>query len=164
MFPTASQVKSIVHKAYEQPSKITFDDLFVLGGAIVLTLRDDDLGLSAEYTKLADGNNLQQDVAQFLTNLPVTPNNPTIEPLLSTFNRDHQFYEAMHALIAQTFPKVHRKIKFESLGPMQVEVLNRLAASDPIWQYDMTIRGRLLARGLPDSRDKLCRILAAIGQ
>jgi hypothetical protein len=162
MFPSASQVELLVRKVREQPSAVTLEDLHVLGGAILLTLRDDDLGLAAEYSKLADGNDVQQDVVESLTYLPVDPVNPTIGPLLSTFERDPQFYEAMHALLAQSIPKLEGKIKCESLGLMQIEILNRLAASDPIWHCDMTIRDRLIERGLPDTRHRLRRMLAAI--
>jgi hypothetical protein len=162
MFPSALEVTKLIQKAREQPQNVTCNDLHILCGAILLTLRNDDLGLSAEYSKLAHGNDLQQDVVKALIPLPIHPTNPTIGPLLTTFKRDPQFYEAMHALLAQTMPVVDGKINFQSLDSMQLEVLNQLAASDAIWEYDMTIRERLIARGLPETRHKLCRMLAAI--
>jgi len=149
--------------ARERPTEVTVDDLHVLGGAILLMLRDDDLGLSTQYSELTDGNDLQQDVVECLANLPVNPTNPTIDPLLVTFERDQQLYEAMHALIAQTIPEATDTTRQSALGPMQIEVLNRLASADAIWEYDMTLGDRLTARGLPASRHKLRRMLAAIG-
>ena len=162
MIPSAPQVRSLVCAACERPKELTSDDLHGLAGAILLTLREDDSGLSAQYSELTGGNDVQQDVVECLANLPVNPTNPTIEPLLFTFERDQQFYEAMHALIALTIPEVTGTISRRALGPMQIEVLTRLVTSDAIWEHDTTLRDRLTARGLPVSRHKLRLMLATI--
>ena len=136
----------------------------VLGGALLLCLRDDDNGISGDYAEMADGADLQQDVTEALTNLPVSPTNPTIDPLLATFRRDDQFYEAIHALLAMTIPfATMNGADRATLGPTQIYVLTQLAAATTIWDRDMTLQGRLAERGLPTTKNKLNIMLAALG-
>ncbi len=103
---TIQDIEPRIRKANSNPELITEDDLSILGGALLLCLRENDNGVSREYASIAEGRDLQQDVAESLANLPVQDRNPTLEPLLITFARDPQFYEAMHAALAMTFAKV----------------------------------------------------------
>ncbi|TWT89602.1 hypothetical protein Pla52n_67300 [Stieleria varia] len=137
----------------------------MLGGALLLCLRDDHNGISVDYAEMADGADLQQDVTEALTNLPVSPTNPTIDPLLATFTRDDQFYEAMHALLAMTIPLATTNgADRAALGPTQIYVLTQLAAATTIWDCDMTLHDLLAERGLPTTKNKLNFMLAALGQ
>src|SRR5262249_49983250 len=112
----------------------------------------------------SNGRDLQQDVAESLQHIPVNPTNPTVDPLFITFERDPQFYEAMHALIAMTFPlSSSGPISPNSLGAQQREVLTRLAAAEIIWRCDMSLGDRLRERGLPETRHELNRMIAMLG-
>lgn len=164
MLPTAADVEVRIRQVLHDPDAVTDDDLMVLGGALLLCLRDDDNGISADYAALADGADLKQDVTEALANLPVLPNNPTIDPLLATYKRDDQFYEAMHTLLAMTIPcATMNRVDRATLGPMQVYVLTQLAVSTTIWERDMTLQDRLAERGLPTTKNKLNLMLAALG-
>ena len=164
MFPTAADVKFRIRKSLSNPDAVSHDDLTILGGALLLCLRDDDNRISDDYAELSGGSDLQQDVTESLINLPVFPSNPTIEPLLVIFERNDQFYEAMHALIAMTIPRANNaRIDPSTLCPMAIEVLRRLAATETMWDCDMTLRDRLAERGLPPTRHKLNKMLATMG-
>ena len=164
MLPTAADVEPLIRHVLHDPKAVAEDGLMVLGGELLLCLRDDDNGISADYAALADGADLQQDVTEALANLPVSPSNPTIDPLLATFKRDDQFYEAMHALLAMTIPiATTNRVNPATLGPMQIYVLTQLAAATTIWGCDMTLQDRLAKRGLPTTKNKLNLMLAALG-
>ncbi len=163
MLPTVQDIEPRIRKANVRPDLITEDDLWILSGALLLCLRTDDNGISREYARVADGRDLRQDVAECLANLPIQNRNPTLEPLLITFERDQQFYEAMHASLAMTFPKTGESIKRNAVTQVQREVLKRLAAADTIWTSDMTLQDRLSERGLPSTRHELNRLVVLLG-
>jgi hypothetical protein len=163
MLPTVQDIEPRIRKANANPDMVTEDDLSILCGALLLCLRDDDNGISQEYAHIAEGRDLQQDIAESLAKLPVQNRNPTLEPLLITFERDPQFYEAIHAAIAMTFPKMHgKRINRNTVTPIQMEVLIRLATADAIWRCDLSLRDRLLERGLPETRHELTRMVAIL--
>lgn len=164
MLPTVQDIEPRIRKANEHPESISEDDLWILAGALLLCLRKDDNGISCEYAGHTDGRDLQQDVAESLANLlPVQNRNPTLEPLLITFERDEQFYEAMHAALAMTFPKTNRKpIKRNAITSTQLQVLTRLASAELIWRCDMSLRDRLLERGLPTTSHELNRMVVLL--
>ncbi|TWT96454.1 hypothetical protein [Neorhodopirellula pilleata] len=164
MLPTVQDIEPRIRKASDHPDLITEDDLWILSGALLLCLREDDNGVSREYARLAEGRDLQQDVAESLANLTIRNRNPTLEPLLVTFERDQQFYEAMHAALAMTFPRTNGEpIKRNTVTQMQMEVLKRLAAAETIWTSDMTLRDRLIEHGLPSTRHELNRMVVPLG-
>ncbi len=117
-----------IRKANSNPDLITEDDLSILGGALLLCLRENDNGVSREYASIAEGRDLQQDVAESLANLPVQDRNPTLEPLLITFARDPQFYEAMQCSTCYDIRQSKfRTINRNTVTPIQLQVLMRLA-------------------------------------
>jgi hypothetical protein len=163
MLPTVQDVEPRIRKATEHPDLVSEKDLWILGGALLLCLRADDNGISREYASLSNGRDLQQDVAESLANLPIKTHNPTLEPLLIAFERDEQFYETMHAALAMTFPKTNgAPTKRNTITPMQLAVLERLACADAIWRCDTTLRDRLLERGLPETKHLLNRMVALL--
>jgi hypothetical protein len=163
MLPTVQDIEPRIRKANASPDMVTEDDLSILAGALLLCLREDDNGVSREYARIARGNDLQQDVAESLANLPIQNRNPTLEPLLITFERDPQFYEAMHAAIAMTFPKMDGgTINRNTVTKIQLEVLMRLAAADEIWRCDLSLRDYLREHGLPETQHELNRMVAIL--
>ena len=163
MLPTVQDIEPRIRKATNHPDLVSEDDLWILGGALLLCLREDDNGISHEYARLTEGRDLQQDVAESLASLPIQNRNPTLEPLLTTFERDQEFYEAMHAALAMTFPKTNGiPIRRNTITPIQLEVLMRLAAAETIWRCDMTLRERLLDRGLPETQHELNRMVVLL--
>lgn len=163
MLPTVQDIEPRVQKAFASPDLVTEEDLSILAGALLLCLREDDNGVSREYARIAEGRDLQQDVAESLANLPIQNRNPTLEPLLVTFERNPQFYEAMHAAIAMTFPKMHgNRINRNMMNKFQFEVLARLAGADEIWRCDLSLRDLLRERGLPETRHELNRMVAIL--
>lgn len=163
MLPTVHDIEPRIRKAIANPGLITEDDLWILGGALLLCLRENDKGISGEYARLSEGRDLQQDIAESLASLPIQNRNPTLEPLLATFERDPQFYEAMHAAIAMTFPKTGGvPVKRSMVTPIQMQVLTRLAAADAIWKYDKALPDRLREYGLPATMHELNRMVVLL--
>ena len=156
----ASEIESRLRALRERPEAVTDEDLRALAEALRLCSREEGNALASDYAELADGADLQQDLVEALADLPVLPTNPTIAPLLEIFEQDAQFYEARHALLAMTVPRVSSARQDPpELGTVQIEVLKLLAASEAIWRSDMTLPDLLAERGLPRTRDALRRML-----
>ncbi|MDB5384908.1 MAG: hypothetical protein JWM11_554 [Planctomycetaceae bacterium] len=111
--------------------------------------------LTTEYAAATDDGeacwDLGQHIALSLACVPPGSADFAVPELISLWQRDRQFYEAVLAAVALTFPDGGRPLA-TALTELQSRVLIALTEDEAIWTFCRDTRQLLDARGLPQSR------------
>jgi hypothetical protein len=128
--------------------------------------RPSDLSpLTPEYAEATDDGeycwDLGQHIALALAQLPTGSADFAVPELVGLWKRDRQFYEAVLAAVALSFPEGGRPVAVD-LSESQRAVLAVIADDEPLWSCCGDTVPALEARGLPTSRHEMRSILASI--
>ena len=122
--------------------------------------------LSSEYSEATqDGEDywdLGQHIALAMACLPAGSAEFAVPDLVTLWQRDRQFYEAVLAAIALAFPEGGRPTA-ATLNETQRTVLKALVGDAPVWDCCMATVPVLEARGLPSSRHCMQSFLESPG-
>jgi hypothetical protein len=120
--------------------------------------------LTNEYAEATDDGedcwDLCQHIALALACLPAGSADFAVPELVGLWRRDRQFYEAVLAAVALSFPEGGRP-SASALSASQRGVLVALAGDEAVWKFCGDTAPILEARGLPGSRVGMQSFLAS---
>lgn len=126
----------------------------------------DESALTPEYAAATDDGedcwDLGQHIALALACLPAGSADYAVPELVALWRRDRQFYEAVLAAVALSFPEVGCLFA-ATLSESQRTVLVALTEDEPVWTCCMVTASLLEVRGLPRTRRGLQSFLASAG-
>jgi hypothetical protein len=164
--PSISEITSAIRSANEHPHTLNDDELQRLASTLRASYDDRfqdafDV-LNKNYASATDdGNDLQQDIVVAFSRLQNGACDWIVTDLIRYFERDPQFYELAHALLALSFPATTIVDDLFARGNMQREVLSAIIRNTAIWRSDMTLADHLAERGLPISRGNVANLIAS---
>ncbi len=119
--------------------------------------------LSTEYAEATCGDDgcwdLGQHLAMALARLPAGSADFAVPELVSLWQRDRQFYEAILAAVALSFPESAQPVQ-PPLSENQRRVLESLVGDEAIWNLCAETVPGLTSRGLPGSKVGISELLA----
>jgi hypothetical protein len=137
----------------------------LLGTLLRVSRVGDTSSLTPEYAAATDDGedcrDLGQDIALALARLPAGSADFAVPELIALWQRDRQFYEAVLAAVALSFPEGGRPVA-SALSELQRAVLGALLGDEPVWTCCMVTAPMLQARGLPGSRHGMQSFLDAV--
>jgi hypothetical protein len=155
-----------VQLAFHRPTELPESAVRELLGTLVALSRrvPDKSSLAADYTVVTDDGEdcweLSQHITMALARLPAGSADFAVPELVALWQRDRQFYEAVLAAIALSFPEGGRPVA-STLSNSQRTVLAALTDDEAIWTFCGDTAPMLLARRLPTSRGALRSFLAS---
>jgi hypothetical protein len=156
-----------VQLAFHHPTELTESATRELLGTLLRVSRVSDRApLTSEYAEATDDGedcwDLGQHIALALARLPAGSAKFAVPELVTLWQRDRQFYEAVLAAVALAFPEGGRPAA-SALSDSQRAVLRALVGDDAVWTFCWDTAPMLVARGLPDSRRGMQAFLAGTG-
>jgi hypothetical protein len=160
----------IIHEYARLPDDVPEAELEAMAARVQAALaehqqRNPESPMALEYTEVTatkdDCNELGQDIALALAQLPAGSANFAIPRLLKLWRQNPEFYEVALAAVALAFPPTAAKTAASRLSATQRTVLQTLTEHASIWTYCGDAAPLLADRRLPTTRRAMQKYLRA---